>query len=163
MNKLYQNSRIKLNNCKNDLLKNRINVFRNIITLICIVCMYSCSPVSRYNRLVRNYPFLIDKQIFDTIYVRNGERIDTTFIWSEGKDTMYIGGVKIERFRDTFRIYYKEKDCVTNVHTTEIRPSKETQIVKEGKGLTLTQRIAIIFLLALCTLSMIFNLWKLSK
>ena len=156
MNKLYQNSRIKLNNCKNDLLKNRINVFRNIITLICIVCMYSCTPVSRYNRLVRNYPFLIDKQVFDTIYVRNGQRIDTTFIWSEGKDTIYIGGVRVERFRDTFRIYYKEKDCVTNVHTTEIRPSKETKIVKDGKGLTLIERISLGLIVAL----LLIGVWR---
>lgn len=156
MNKLYLNSKKKLKTYNDEITIRRINVFRNIAILICFMCICSCSPVSRYNSLVRNYPFLIDKQVFDTIHIRNGERIDTTFIWSEGKDTMFIGGVRIERFRDTFKIYYKEKDCVTNVHTTEIRPSKETQIVKEGKGLGFIEKISLGFLLVL----LILGIWK---
>jgi hypothetical protein len=122
-----------------------------------LLLLNACDPISRYNRLVNNYPYLVNRQVFDTIHIRDGKTLDTTFIWDKSRDTIVIDGVKLARFRDTFRIYYRERNCTTNLHTTEIRPSKETQIYKEGKGLRLVEKLAIALLFVLLLISL---LWK---
>jgi hypothetical protein len=113
--------------------------------------LFSCTPIYRFNRLVSKHPYLLDKQIFDTIYIRNGERLDTSFIWQEGKDTVYINGIRLQRFRDTFRIYYTERNCTTNFHKTEIKPSKATEkiIREETTNFPLLIGLIAIFLLIL--------------
>jgi hypothetical protein len=123
-----------------------------------LLLLNACDPVYRYNRLVNNYPYLVNRQVFDTIHIRDGKVVDTTFIWSQGRDTtIYFGNARIERFRDTLRFYYREQNCTTNLHTTEIRPSKETQIYKEGKGLSLVEKLAIALLFVLLLISL---LWR---
>jgi hypothetical protein len=115
-----------------------------------LLLLNACDPVYRYNRLVNNYPYLVNRQVFDTIHIRDGKVVDTTFIWSQGRDTtIYIGNARIERFRDTLRFYYREQNCTTHVAKTEIHPSRETTILKEGKRLSLLEKVALGLIVAL--------------
>jgi len=157
MKRILTNWNKRLNHSKNDNTIRTTNIFRYLFMGSVLLLLNACDPVYRYNRLVNNYPYLVNRQVFDTIHIRNGKTLDTTFIWDKSRDTIVIDGVKLERLRDTFRIYYKERSCTTNLHTTEIRPSKETQIYKEGKGLSLVEKLAIAILFVLLLISL---LWR---
>ena len=148
---LYWNK--KLNRLTNDTI---IRILVYLTVVFCLGFCYSCDPLSRYNRLVDRYPYLVNRTVFDTIYIRNGKTLDTTFIWNQGKDTVYFGTTRIERHRDTFRFYYREQNCTTNVNKTEIRPSKETKIVTEGKGLKTFDYV----LVGICLILLLIVLWK---
>jgi len=127
-------------------------IFWRMPILWIFICFISaCTPIYRFNRLVSKHPYLLDKQVFDTIHIRNGERLDTSFIWQEGKDTIFINGIRLQRFRDTFRIYYKERNCTTNIHKTEIKPSKATEKItrEETTNFPLLIGLIAIFLLIL--------------
>lgn len=145
-------------NCLKENLKklknNDIKYFKFWRLLIIWLCLYncvSCTPIYRFNRLVSKHPYLLDKQVFDTIHIRDGKRLDTSFVWQEGKDTVIISGIRIERFRDTFRLYYRERNCTTNIHETKIQPSKTTQkiIREETTNFPLLIGLIAIFLLIL--------------
>ena len=99
------------------------------ISCIVIFTVYSCSPIYRFNRLVKCHPYLLDRIESDTVIVDSGKSIDTFFISKTEFDTFYFDrGVRIDRFRDTFRIYYRERNCTTFIEKTEIRPT--TKIVE---------------------------------
>lgn len=129
----------------------KFSIWRIIILYFFVHLLNACTPIYRFNRLVSKHPYLLDKQVFDTIYIRNGERLDTSFIWQEGKDTIFINGIRLQRFRDTFRIYYKERNCTTNIHKTEIKPSKATEKItrEETTNFPLLIGLIAIFLLIL--------------
>jgi len=156
MKRTFINWNKESNHSNNEKPLRTTTIFRNLFLGCYLLLLTACDPVSRYNRLVNNYPYLVNRQIFDTIHIRDGKVVDTTFFWSEGRDTIFINGIRVERFRDTFKFYYKERNCTTNLHTTEIRPSKETQIVKRGAWLTLREFVCIGLLLSL----LIAGLWK---
>ena len=135
------------------------NFRRLLIVWLCIHPIVSCTPISRFNRLVSKHPYLLDKQVFDTIHIRDGKRLDTSFIWNEGKDTVIINGIRIERFRDTFRLYYRERNCTTYIHETNIQPSKATQKIIREKTTNIPLLVDIIGFIGLfCLFS--FALWK---
>lgn len=156
MKRILLNWNKKLNHSNNDKPIRTTIIFRNLFLGCYLLLLTACDPVSRYNRLVNNYPYLVNRQIFDTIHIRDGKVVDTTFFWSEGQDTIFINGIRVERFRDTFKFFYRERNCTTNLRTTEIRPSKETKIVKEGKGLTLMQYVCLGLLFSL----LFIGVWK---
>jgi hypothetical protein len=113
----------------------RIN---NLLALwIVMVFSVSCNPIHRFNRLVERYPYLLDTQKYEQIVVDTGGVLDTIFISQTEFDTIYLEGgrVRIERFRDTFRIQYRERNCTTTINKTEIRPSEKTErtVLKERK------------------------------
>ena len=94
------------------------------ILAITILLVSSCTPLHRFNRLLKCHPYLFDSVKSDTIVVDSGKSIDTVFVSKTETDTFYInGGVRIERSRDTFRFYYKERNCTTYIQKTEIKPT----------------------------------------
>ena len=103
---------------------------------IAIIGVIACSPVYRFNRLVKRHPYLIDRLKSDTVIINSGKSIDTFFILETETDTFYINsGIRIERSRDTFRFIYRERNCTTYIERTEIRPTTviEREIRKEIK------------------------------
>ena len=104
---------------------NYANIYKHIIW-IAVLFFSSCSPVHRFNRLVKRHPYLIDRIKSDTIIINSGKSIDTFYINS---------GIRIERSRDTFRFIYRERNCTTYIEKTEIRPTTviEREIRKEIK------------------------------
>ena len=113
----------------------RIN---NLFALwVVLVFMLSCNPIHRFNRLVERYPYLLDTQKYKQVVVDTGGILDTIFVSQTQFDTIYIEGgrIRIERFRDTFRIQYRERNCTTTIHKTEIRPSEivQREVHKEKK------------------------------
>lgn len=107
-----------------------------IIIWAAVLFFCSCSPVYRFNRLVKRHPYLIDRLKSDTIVVDSGKSIDTFFVFETETDTFYINsGIRIERSRDTFRFVYRERNCTTYIERTEIRPTTviEREIRKEIK------------------------------
>lgn len=116
MRSISTNWKNKLKNYNNGLIK---------ITLawICIHYLGACSPVHRFNRLVKCYPFLLDSQVFDTLVISRIESVDTTFILGK-KDTIYQQGVEIHRHFDSIRLIVRERNCTTFQQQTIIKPSK---------------------------------------
>ena len=130
--------------------------WRLFIVWIFIFTFVSCTPISRFNRLVSKHPYLLNKQVFDTIHIRDGKRLDTSFIWNEGKDTVIINGIRIERFRDTFRLYYRERNCTTHIHETKIQPSKATQKIIREETTNFPLLIALIGIISI----LLLIIWK---
>lgn len=151
-----------LNHFKKNLTKLKNNdtksykFWRLLIVWFCIHTIVSCTPISRFNRLVSKHPYLLDKQVFDTIHIRYGERLDTSFIWNEGKDTVIINGIRIERFRDTFKLYYRERNCTTHIHETKIQPSKATQKIIREETTNFPLLIALIGIISI----LLLIIWK---
>jgi hypothetical protein len=110
------------------------NIYKYFVW-IAILCVSGCSPVYRFNRLVECHPYLLESVKSDTIHIREGKIVDTFFTFKSETDSFYINsGIRIERYRDTLRVYFRERNCTTYIEKTEIRPSKvvtETTIRKE--------------------------------
>ena len=108
-------------------------IYRYISWFILVVGI-GCSPIHRFNRLVECHPYLLDSLKSDTIIVDSGKSLDTFFVSQTEFDTFYFDrGIRIDRIRDTFKIYYRERNCTTFIQKTEIKPSKiiEREIRKE--------------------------------
>lgn len=103
---------------------------------IAIIGVIACSPIYRFNRLVKRHPYLIDRLKSDTIVINSGKSIDTFLVFKTEFDTFYVNsGIRVERSRDTFRFIYRERNCTTYIQRTEIRPTTviEREIRKEIK------------------------------
>jgi len=103
-----------------------------VIAVIFGIC--SCNPYYRFSRLVAKYPFLLDSVSKSKIIIRENNTFDTLFIWENEVDTILFPQATIERKNDTFRFYFRERNCTTYNHTTEIRPSKTIERYIESKS-----------------------------
>ena len=110
-------------NWKNKLKNYNNGLIKITFTWICIHYLSACSPIHRFNRLVKCYPFLLDSQVFDTLVIRRIESVDTTFILGK-KDTLYQQGIEIHRHFDSFRLVIRERNCTTFQKQVIIQPSK---------------------------------------
>jgi hypothetical protein len=106
----------------------KIRIFLLVFTSILLA---ACSPIDRYNRLIDKYPFLVESKTLDSIKIVEYFSTDSTFFWNEIHDTITIDGIRLVRFRDTFRITTKPQYCTTFIKQTINRPSKETIKEKE--------------------------------
>lgn len=113
--------------------KNNYGKFYILPLVVLLGLISSCDPVHRFNRLLEQYPYLIDSIENSEVVVDSGEVVDTAFITQIEVDTFYINGIRIERIRDTFRVIYRERNCTTQINKTEIKPTKvvEREIRKE--------------------------------
>jgi len=113
--------------------KNNYGKFYFIPIMVLLGLLVSCNPIHRFNRLVEQYPYLLDSIKHSEVIVDSGKVVDTAFVIQTQIDTFIINGVRIERIRDTFRIIYRERNCTTTVNKTEVRPTKviEREIRKE--------------------------------
>ncbi len=99
--------------------------------LLLIFLLCSCSPVKRFNRLIKNNPNLI-QNVDTTIYIQTNS-VDTSFVFSESfnTDTFYIKDIKTKIFRyyDTLRIETESsKDSIIiKTNTIKIIPEKVKQ------------------------------------
>lgn len=100
--------------------------FTFIIAIFSIICG-SCSPHQRFVKLVSKHPYLLDPYTETEISYREGSLVDTILVLQDKSDTIYFSQNFIERRNDTFRIYFKERNCTTYVQKTEIKPSKTTE------------------------------------
>ena len=105
------------------------------IRIFMVVCasivLDACSPIDRYNRLISKYPYLVESKTVDSIKVVEYFSTDSVFFWNEVHDTITINGIRLERFRDTFRITTQPQYCTTFIRQIINRPSKETIKEKE--------------------------------
>ena len=113
--------------------KNNYGKFYILPLVVLLGIISSCDPVHRFNRLLEQYPYLIDSIENSEVVVDSGKVVDTAFITQIEVDTFYINGIRIERIRDTFRVVYRERNCTTQINKTEIKPTKvvEREIRKE--------------------------------
>ena len=140
--------------------------FYKYITWIAILCISSCSPVHRFNRLLECHPYLFYRVKSDTIIVDSGKSVDTVFIATSETDTFYINsGVRIERSRDTFRFYFRERNCTTYIQKTEIKPT--TKVIERTIRKEISEernkelfRLSLYVVLALLVTGLIRYLFK---
>ena len=97
-------------------------------SLILILLFCSCSPVKRFNRLLKNNPNLI-QNVDTTIYFQTNS-VDTSFVFSESfnTDTFYIKDIKTKIFRyyDTLRVETEatRDSVILKTNTIKIIPEK---------------------------------------
>ena len=97
---------------------------KHFIISVYIITITSCSPHSRFYRLVTKYPHLLDSSRQDKVIIRNSVVVDTQVVWKNQTDTLIFRETKIERRNDTFRFYFRERPCTTFIEKTQIVPSK---------------------------------------
>lgn len=90
----------------------------------CMVSLFSCTPAQRFARLIEKHPYLIETTKKDTVSIRIYPPQDTIIVFKKDYDTIIFDNHRIERFRDTFRFYYKQSNCTTYVNKTIYQPSK---------------------------------------
>lgn len=97
-------------------------------SLILILLFCSCSPVKKFNRLIKNNPYLI-QNVDTTIYIQTNS-VDTSFVFSESfnTDTFYIKDIKTKIFRyyDTLRVETEatRDSVILKTNTIKIIPEK---------------------------------------
>ena len=97
---------------------------KNYFLLSLLLFLSACSPQRRLLCLLENHPYLIDSLRHDTIQIQQAQETDTQFLWKTERDTIFFNNIRLERFRDTIRLFTRERACTTYIHTTELRPSK---------------------------------------
>lgn len=134
-----------------------------LATFICIgfllVCLNSCSPNRRFSRLLRNYPYLLETKIRDSIVIRQGKVVDTTLLIKATYDTIRLStGTTIIRNADTFRFVTRIQPCTTFIQKREtIFPKEKRKETKERPIWEIFERVSLILLCLLLSLSLLFK------
>jgi len=91
-----------------------------MIRLICIfLLIYSCSPQTRFDRLIDKHPYLIDTDtviVHDTVIVESpGVNADTVVEYIELHDTVFLEKeqLKVKVYIDREKKVYIEGECDT--------------------------------------------------
>ena len=136
---------------------NSINAF--FIASISLLCLGSCSPYKRFNRLLKKHPYLIQTSIKDSVVIREGKVLDTTLLIKETHDTIQLStGTTIIRSSDTFRFITRIEPCTTFIQKREtIFPKESKKDAEKGKGWQILERISLIILCVLLTLSILIK------
>lgn len=136
------------------------NEIRNLLGII-IFAFVGCTPVERFNRLVEKHPYLIEKFKKDTVYISKGKVHDTVLVIKETNDTFYFGENRIERFNDTLRFYFRERNCTTYVNKTIYKPStyvkEESEKKQKGAIHKVIENYVLLGLLSLSLLILLFR------
>lgn len=137
----------------------RTNHFITIlIASIGLFLLNSCSPHKRLVRLLKKHPHLIENRVKDSIVIRQGKVIDTTLLIKETHDTIQYGGTTIIRTSDTFRFITRIEPCTTFIQKREtIFPKETKKDAEKGQGWQVYERISLIILCVLLTLSLLFK------
>ena len=128
-----------------------------IIITTCYCFLASCSPIDRFARLVEKHPYLLETLETDTIVVRESLPQDTQVVWKTNIDTFVYQNLKIERIHDTFRFFYRERNCTTHINKTEIKPSKIIEKTLQAKQERPIYKILTLVLLLLLVLLFLFK------
>lgn len=102
------------------LAKIRIGVFGFLISIL----YTNCSPHYRFERLLRNHPYLAKLYAKDSVVVDFYEDVDTIFVFSSEKDTLFFNDTKLFRTSDTIRLVRTFKPCTTYVSKNISIPQK---------------------------------------
>lgn len=138
---------------------------RNQLTTTCfliglVVCLTTCSPYNRLQRLLKNHPYLVENQIRDSVVIREGKVVDTLFSIKATRDTIQLsGGTTIIRSSDTFRFITRIEPCTTFITKRETIFPKEQrkETPKKGEKWAVYEKIGLYALLILLALGTLFN------
>lgn len=131
--------------------------FRIVILILFLGLISSCSPVKKYNRLLKKHPFLEDTTTVikhDTIKVFTEKiRIDTAFI-TKKIDTIFFEKenvkVKIVRFYDTINVFIdKPADTIFVPTESEIKYIRPKAVEDKKRVKTITLLFILIILMAI--------------
>ena len=91
-----------------------------MIRILCIILLlYSCSPQTRFDRLIEKHPYLIQTDtiiVHDTVLVKSpGVYADTIFEYKELHDTVFLEKeqLKVKVYIDREKKVYIEGECDT--------------------------------------------------
>jgi hypothetical protein len=98
----------------------RIGLFGLLISLFCT----NCTPVYRFERLLQKHPYLAKLYAKDSVVVKSYEDLDTLFVFSSEKDTLFFNDTKLFRTSDTIRLVRTFKPCTTYVSKNISIPEK---------------------------------------
>lgn len=95
------------------------------------LCLNSCSPQYRLQRILQNNPYLYEIFTHDSIRVQNVMVSDSVFFFTKEKDTIRFENATIFRHSDTLRLIQSCPPCTTYVSKTILQPS---QTITKEKG-----------------------------
>lgn len=138
----------------------RTNYFITIlIASYGLFLLNSCSPNKRLARLLKKHPYLIQTNVKDSFVIRQGKVLDTTLLIKETNDTIQLStGTTIIRSSDTFRFITRIQPCTTFIQKREtIFPKETKKDAEKGQRWQVYERIGLIILCVLLTLSLLFK------
>lgn len=69
----------------------------------------------------------------DSTSVRPGLVFDTVVVWRKIRDTFQTKQITVYRTGDTFRYFYRERNCTTYTSKTIVQPERVREVTKEGR------------------------------
>jgi len=99
--------------------------FRNFCVCIVGLCITSCTPQYRLQRLLKNNPYLYENFRYDSISIKNAVVQDSLFFFTKEKDTLYFNNATIYRNADTLRLIQSCPPCTTTITKQILQPTKE--------------------------------------
>lgn len=95
-----------------------------VLGLLISIVYTNCSPHYRFERLLHNHPYLAKLYAKDSVVVDFYEDVDTIFVFSSEKDTLFFNDTKLFRTSDTIRLVRTFKPCTTYVSKNISIPQK---------------------------------------
>ena len=95
-----------------------------ILGFIISILYTNCTPHYRFERLLQRHPYLATLYAKDSIIVESYEDLDTFFIFSSEKDTIFFNDTKLFRTSDTIRFVRNYKPCTTYISKNINIPQK---------------------------------------
>lgn len=95
-----------------------------VLGFLCSLLFTNCSPIYRFERLLQKHPYLATLYAKDSIAIKTYEDVDTIFVLSSEKDTLFFNDTKLYRTSDTIRLIRTFKPCTTYVSKNISIPQK---------------------------------------
>lgn len=90
----------------------------------------ACSPYTRFVRLIKHNPYLLELYRTDSVRVQTFKTTDTILFFNSEKDTLRTENTIIFRDSNTIRLVRYERPCTTYLSKNINIPSKE-KVIKE--------------------------------
>lgn len=95
-----------------------------VLGFLCCILFACCSPIYRFERLLQKHPYLATLYAKDSVAIKTYEDVDTIFVLSSEKDTLFFNDTKLYRTSDTIRLIRTFKPCTTYVSKNISIPEK---------------------------------------
>lgn len=121
-----------------------------------ILCYYGCIGLFMPGCTTQR---VLEVHKIDTFLIDQGRVKDTILIFKAGTDTIQTDRFTIYRNADTFRYYFRERNCTTFLSKTIIQPERIRQVQEKNKWpirLGLWEKI-ILLILSLTLLLYVFR------
>jgi len=110
---------------------------------------------------------IVEVHKIDSVFVREGKKIDSFFVFKKIRDTFHTQQLTIYRDSDHFRYYLRERNCTTYLSKTIIQPERVVKEKKKERKRTFLQQLGFfekaVMFLSFLALNIILILYAFRK